>query len=70
MCDDANDIADDGCNYCDIETGWDCTGGDGVTPSICMTICGDETKVPGYEQCDDGNTVNGDGCASDCFVED
>ena len=30
--------------------------------------CGDGT-LNGFELCDDGNTANGDGCASDCTVE-
>ncbi|MEQ8273996.1 MAG: DUF4215 domain-containing protein [Deltaproteobacteria bacterium] len=31
-------------------------------------LCGNGT-LEGFEQCDDGNNVDGDGCASDCFVE-
>jgi cysteine-rich repeat protein len=31
-------------------------------------ICGNGTKEPG-EQCDDGNTANGDGCSSTCTFE-
>jgi len=30
--------------------------------------CGDGTLDPG-EQCDDGNTTNGDGCSSECVLE-
>jgi cysteine-rich repeat protein len=25
--------------------------------------------VPGYNVCDDGNLINGDGCSSACIVE-
>jgi cysteine-rich repeat protein len=25
--------------------------------------------IPGIEQCDDDNSIDGDGCASDCSVE-
>ncbi len=45
------------------ETGMSC-------PSDCMTgsTCGDGFLQPG-EVCDDGNTLNGDGCSSDCQPE-
>jgi cysteine-rich repeat protein len=33
-----------------------------------MKICGDAFKVE-LEQCDDGNTTNGDGCSSICTIE-
>ena len=40
--------------------------------SICRPIfdslCGD-FKVQGYEQCDDGNYENGDGCNMFCVIE-
>ncbi len=36
--------------------------------SIDVLICGDGT-VAGAEQCDDGNTTDGDGCAADCTWE-
>lgn len=32
-------------------------------------MCGDGLKVL-YEECDDGNLMNGDGCSSLCFIED
>jgi cysteine-rich repeat protein len=43
-----------------------------LTPSRCRTDCtiprcGDDF-VDGGEVCDDGNTVGGDGCASDCLA--
>ena len=34
----------------------------------CQEICGDGRNL-GMVQCDDGNTVNGDGCNSNCEVE-
>ena len=42
----------------------------GMTTSTTGTapVCGDGTPDPG-EQCDDGNTTSGDGCASDCTDE-
>jgi cysteine-rich repeat protein len=41
-------------------------GGAGGAPPA--PYCGDDI-VNGNEECDDGNTDNGDGCASDCRVE-
>lgn len=37
-------------------------------PADCPSICGNST-VEGGEQCDDGNTANGDGCSSTCQNE-
>ena len=34
----------------------------------CEEICGDGIHA-GQLECDDGNTINGDGCSSDCKVE-
>jgi len=34
----------------------------------CTPVCGDGLVEPG-EECDDGNTVNGDGCSSTCKRE-
>ena len=31
--------------------------------------CGDGVRDPCYEECDDGNKVNGDGCSSTCEIE-
>ncbi len=39
--------------------------GDGVT---CTPDCGDG-QILGGEECDDGNTGDGDGCSSSCIVE-
>jgi cysteine-rich repeat protein len=33
------------------------------------SVCGDHIVDPG-EECDDGNTVSGDGCSADCRLED
>jgi len=33
----------------------------------CSEICGDGRVF--YQQCDDGNIVNGDGCSSTCKIE-
>ncbi len=45
------------------ECGWNCPG-----PSECETVCGDAIIV-GFEECDDGNEMGGDGCAHDCTIE-
>ena len=38
-------------------------------PAIChKTVCGDGKKE-GTEACDDGNTIDGDGCSSSCTFE-
>ena len=39
----------------------------GTTPN-CNTICGD-TLLVGSELCDDGNTIDGDGCSASCSTE-
>ncbi|MBU1045541.1 DUF4215 domain-containing protein [Patescibacteria group bacterium] len=51
---------------------------DGADPTRCTTssaiaevkgiVCGDGKKE-GDEECDDGNTVSGDGCSSQCKIE-
>jgi cysteine-rich repeat protein len=35
--------------------------------SVCAEVCGDGKKY--ILPCDDGNTVNGDGCSSTCLIE-
>ena len=55
---------DDGCSAtCQTEYGWDCQG----EPSVCtpLPVCGNGV-VQGGEECDDGNTISGDSCSSDC----
>jgi cysteine-rich repeat protein len=73
-CDDGNTVDGDGCSHdCTmIEAGWSCTGGSPTSPSVCTPICGDGLRVgPEREigRCDDGNTMDGDGCSHDCKVE-
>jgi cysteine-rich repeat protein len=36
--------------------------------STCGPTCGDGIFIPSAEQCEDNNTVNGDGCSSTCTV--
>jgi cysteine-rich repeat protein len=38
------------------------------TSSCTAGVCGDSKINPG-EECDDGNTANGDGCSSSCYLE-
>jgi fibro-slime domain-containing protein len=38
------------------------------TTTACSSMCGDG-MVAATEQCDDGNTVDGDGCSRDCRYE-
>ena len=55
---------------CRVECGYTCSGGTATTADTCGTTCGDSIKT-GAEACDDGNTVDGDGCSGDCgAVED
>ncbi len=37
-------------------------------PAKCVAVCGDGIKFAS-EECDDGNTLDGDGCSADCRVE-
>jgi cysteine-rich repeat protein len=37
----------------------------GLLPT-CQPVCGDGIIVPDFEDCDDKNTENEDGCDSDC----
>ena len=43
------------------------TGSDPTSSTACIEIWGDGIKV-GTEQCDDGNTIDNDGCQSDCTL--
>ena len=65
-------IGGDGCSQdCKLEEGFVCTGGSASKPDKCspQDICGDTERHSG-EECDDGNTVSGDGCSSTCKIED
>ncbi|MCA9610390.1 MAG: DUF4215 domain-containing protein [Myxococcales bacterium] len=49
-----------------LADGTDCGGGNVCSGGSCAAVgCGDGT-VSGSEQCDDGNSTNGDGCENDC----
>jgi cysteine-rich repeat protein len=71
-CDDGNAESGDGCSdTCAIEDDYECSG----TPSRCVMdlavqLCGDGgVDLAIDEECDDGNTADGDGCSSKCKVE-
>jgi len=58
-----NDLGDGCTPLCTAEPTCPAAGGP------CTTTCGDGLVI-GSEQCDDGNAVSGDGCSSNCQVED
>ena len=41
----------------------------GDAPTTCALDCGDGARV-GNEGCDDNNVASGDGCSSNCTVEE
>ncbi len=45
-----------------------CVGGSPTAKDTCSHTCGDNFIV-GTEECEDGNTVSGDGCSSSCMKE-
>jgi fibro-slime domain-containing protein len=45
-----------------------CSAGGTATTGACSTVCGNGNVEAG-EECDDGNTVSGDGCSSTCKKE-
>ena len=72
QCDDGNTVSGDGCSAtCQVEAGWQCSGGNPFEADLCKNIlCGDGIPSVGPRDCDDGNTVGGDGCTSNCIVEE
>ncbi|CAD8089132.1 unnamed protein product [Paramecium sonneborni] len=80
QCDDMNSIANDGCyeckfmcdQYCiECEDGIckECPIGMHLFGLFCQSKCGDGYHLQMFEQCDDGNNENGDGCNSQCVIE-
>lgn len=68
-CEDGNNNNGDGCDStCNIETGYECHGGDPLKADTCYEICGDGKDL-GFWWCDDGNNFSGDGCSSTCHIE-
>jgi cysteine-rich repeat protein len=73
-CDDGNNSNGDGCSSaCVVETRWVCTQVVNATSTCTYTACGNgylDSAAPYNEECDDGNTDDGDGCSSTCTIED
>lgn len=44
-----------------------CPAGFALLAGSCVSVCGNSV-VTGLETCDDGNTVDGDGCSSTCLI--
>ncbi len=67
---DADDVCDGVDNDCDgdIDEDGDDADADGICDALDSDICGD-LDITGGEACDDGNTLDGDGCDSSCQVE-
>ena len=60
----------DNCNTCDssnYSACLICDSGYSISGSNCVLVCGDDA-LHSSESCDDGNTVDGDGCSSTCKV--
>ena len=74
QCDDGNTIPFDGCSPTCTNEPLCGTVNTYITPQPapttyqCFARCGDGLVLP-PEACDDGNTLNGDGCDSNCKVE-
>lgn len=74
QCDDFNVASGDGCsNTCVIEPGWECTQnlfGISQCTSATVAFCGNAVFEPANnEQCDDGNSINTDGCTNGCILD-
>ncbi len=72
-CDDGNALPLDGCSpTCQNEPrcgSYDAQGRATSAVGACKSVCGDGILLRGTEQCDDGNTLDGDGCSSACKAE-
>ena len=71
QCEDGNTEDGDGCSsLCELEEGFTCYNDYSASPitSCRPTTCGD-LHAQGFEQCEDGNTEDGDGCSSSCQFE-
>ncbi|CAD8171155.1 unnamed protein product [Paramecium pentaurelia] len=80
QCDDMNIIQNDGCYDCKFECNQycvdciegicnECQKGMVLIESLCQSFCGDGILINQFEQCDDGNTENRDGCNMKCEIE-
>ncbi|CAD8193348.1 unnamed protein product [Paramecium octaurelia] len=74
QCDDQNDESNDGCYECKFECDLNCLFCNHnldclqcqnhfhVQNLVCIPVCGDGIIIEGFEQCDDGNIIENDGC--------
>ena len=56
-------MSGDGCSGCVLDFGWSCR------MEECSPDCNDGYLVFG-EECEDGNLKSGDGCSSECKIEE
>jgi fibro-slime domain-containing protein len=72
-CDDGNTRPLDGCSpTCQNEPlcgTYDNQGKPTSAVGACKSVCGDGILLRGQETCDDGNTLDSDGCSHDCKQE-
>ncbi|MBK8156751.1 MAG: hypothetical protein IPK55_12505 [Streptococcus sp.] len=57
--------------FCALENGWTCNAALGqITTCVpnCVTAAGGPFNLVGYLQCEDGNTVDTDGCSNNCLI--
>jgi len=52
----------------EVNDGWECSIYPDMPNSCFQHVCGDGARTS-EEECDDGNTVSGDGCSSSCTIE-
>jgi len=62
-CKDGYIVSNGLCVVCEEKKGYYTKG------KVCDEICGDGLNL-GMHECDDGNTIDGDGCSSRCTIED
>ena len=70
ICDDSIQNDDKGCSEdcMNMLPKWTCSGGTHSSPDICHPKYGDSFIVS-TEECDDGNTLDEDGCSSTGLIE-
>jgi large repetitive protein len=73
-CDNIDNGTFDGCSSGEIEDGYYCYGGTRTTGDRCYEICGDNinpSQIDGNaDDCDDNNNADGDGCNTNCEIEE
>ena len=56
-------------NQCFICDGTTVSGIYTTSAGVCKDVCGDGKRILKTTKCDDGNTIDGDGCSSSCTIE-